>query len=200
MKLTAQRLRSLIEEVVKENKNNSMLLVEGSKKSKYMKIIEILEGKIEAVNSIGIMSGQNPMVRPVRDFENRDRKAMLEKKLKESGLSYIRIGAVFGNLPEQSVLILDPTQLQMDKLCRDFQQWGFVWGEKAHPYTEEQQPHMVFSMQVIDYENDMGWYRDPDSKTTAIVIKHDQMKGQKTDFSMDPTSGKKFGLPLYEEE
>tara|TARA_R100000388_G_C7173622_1_gene125149 strand:- start:81 stop:683 length:603 start_codon:yes stop_codon:yes gene_type:complete len=200
MKLTRQRLNELIKQVIKENKKNSMILTEGDKKSKYKKIIEILEGKIATVDTVGIMSGQNPMVRPVRDFENKNRKAMLEKRLKEVGLSFIRIGAVFGNLPEQSVLVLDSTQLQMDMLCREFQQWGFVWGEKAHPYTEEQQPYMVFSMQVIDYENDMGWYRDPDSKTTAIVIKDDQLKGQTSDYSVDPTSGKKFGLDLYEEE
>ena len=200
MKLTKEKLQQLINEVTSENKKPSMILTEGDKKSKYQKILDILEGQIDTIDSVGIMSGQNPMVRSVSKIANAKRKEALEKRAKEMGLSYIRIGAMFGYLPEQSLIILDPTQGQMDKLSREFQQWGFVWGEKAFPGTETEQKFMIFTMQVIDYENEMGWYKDPDSKATAMVIKDAQLANAETDFSFDPTSKKKFGLDLYEEE
>ena len=52
---------------------------------------------------------------------------------------------------------------------------------------------------MIDYNKDMGWKKDPNSKEVGRVMKNDEMSGA-TDFSQDPTSGKKFGLELYEEE
>jgi hypothetical protein len=200
MKLTKEKLKKLIKDVILENREKSMILTEGDKKSKYKKVLDLLKGKTDAVNAIGIMSGQNPMVKTVSPTLNKIRKRELEALVKKMGLSFIRIGAVFGKLPEQSMIILDPTQSQMDKLCRKFQQWGFVWGEKAFPGAEEEHQFMIFSMQVIDYENEMGWYRDPDSKVTAMVIQDSALAGAKTDFSYDPTSKKKFNLPLYEEE
>ena len=200
MKLTKEKLQQLINEVTSENKKPSMILTEGDKKSKYQKILDILEGQIDTIDSVGIMSGQNPMVRSVSKIANAKRKEALEKRAKEMGLSYIRIGAMFGYLPEQSLIILDPTQGQMDKLSREFQQWGFVWGEKAFPGTQTGQKFMIFTMQVIDYENEMGWYKDPKSKATAMVIKHAQLANKETDYSFDPTSKKKFSFPLYKEE
>jgi hypothetical protein len=199
MKLTKETLKSLIKQVIKENKAPSMILTEGDKRSKYQKILDILEGKMESIDAVGIMSGQNPMIKSVSKAENARRKAALEKSAKRMGLSFIRIGAVFGPNPEQSLILIDPTQSQMDQLSREFQQWGFVWGEKAFPGTGTDQTFMIFTMQVIDYDNEMGWFKDPDSKATAMIMKDEDLKGVKTDYSKDPTSGKKFGLELYEE-
>lgn len=200
MKLTKETLTDLIKQVIKENKKPSMILTEGDKKPKYQQILDVLEGKVDAIDTVGIMSGQNPMIKSVSKIDNAKRKAALEKRAKEMGLSYIRIGAIFGELPEQSLIILDPTQSQMDKLCREFEQWGFVWGEKAFPGTGTGNKFMIFTMQVIDYENEMGWYKDPDSKATAMIIKDVELADKETDFSFDPTSKKKFGLELYEQE
>jgi hypothetical protein len=193
MKLTYKKLKGLINETIREN---SMLLAEG-KEAKYKRIMDILQGQAPDVKTIGLMSGQNPMVQKVSDLANANRKEALEKSVRGKHLEFIRIGAEFGGHPEQSVLILNPTQFQLDKLCREFQQWGFVWGEKFPIRPGES--FMAFTMMMIDYDEEVGWQKDPKSKETGFVITDKQMKGSK-DFSMDPTSGKKFGLGLYESE
>tara|TARA_Y100001970_G_C14255091_1_gene874706 strand:- start:4800 stop:5393 length:594 start_codon:yes stop_codon:yes gene_type:complete len=195
MKLTKQVLKSLIQEVIGEKKKNSMILQEIDKKSKYDRIISTLEGRQPEIKTVGMMSGQNPMVRSVSPEENARRKKDLEAALKKRGLKFERIGAEFGGHPEQSVLIMNPSQFDMDVLCRMFQQWGFVWGERF-PMNKEQD-FMGFTMYMIDYDQDMGWKKDPKSKETGRVIKNDEMQGEE-DFSIDPTSGKKFGLEMYE--
>ena len=117
-------------------------------------------------------------------------------ELKKRELRFERIAAEFGGHPEQSVLVINPTQFDMDDLCRMFQQWGFVWGERF-PMNAEQD-FMGFTMFMIDYDKQMGWKKDPNSKEVGRVMKNDEMEGAE-DYSQDPTSGKKFGLELYEE-
>tara|TARA_R110002153_G_scaffold259012_1_gene418549 strand:- start:212 stop:586 length:375 start_codon:yes stop_codon:yes gene_type:complete len=85
----------------------------------------------------------------------------------------------------------------MEVLNREFKQWGFVFGEK-YPIDQERD-FVIFKMYEIDYNNPMGYRMAPESKETAIIRKQSDLAGQDTDFSFDPTSGKKFGLELYEQ-
>jgi len=195
-------LRQLINEE-KARKNYSLLespqglLVERDKRAKYQRIIDTLEGSEADVETVSMMSGQNPMVRKVSPAENAERKAALEKSLKRRGLRFIRIGAHFGGLPEKSVLVLNPTMLEMDELCREYDQWGFVWGQK---YMIRPGEHIMgFGMYAIDHDREIGWQRDPGSKETAILMKASELEGAEDDYSLDPTSGKRFGLSFYDE-
>ena len=196
MKLTKEVLKKLIQEVVNEKSEDSFVLTEATRESKYDRIIAALEGRKPEIKTVGMMSAQNPMVKAVSPEENARRKKALESALKKRGLKFERIAAEFGGHPEQSALILNPSQFEMDSLCRMFQQWGFVWGER-YPMNAEQD-FMGFTMYMIDYDQEMGWKKDPESKETGRVMKNDEMEDAE-DFSKDPTSGKKFGLEMYEE-
>ena len=197
MKLTRDTIKQMIKEVLTENQQSSMVLSEKSKKPKYDRIIDALEGKSEGIDTVGLMSGQNPMAVSVSKDMNAELKAQLENKINEMGLKFIRIGGIFAHNPEQSVMILNPTEDQMEVLNREFKQWGFVFGEK-YPIDQERD-FMIFKMYEIDYNNPMGYRMAPGSKETAIIRKQSDLAGQDTDFSVDPTSGKKFGLELYEQ-
>ncbi len=62
------------------------------------------------------------------------------------------------------------------------------------------QDFMAFTMYAIDYDNPMGWQKDPHSKSTGFIIKHEELEGSSDNVSFDPTSKKKFGMELYEED
>ena len=198
MKLTKDIIRGMIKEVIMENQQPSMLLTEREKKPKYDRIIDALEGKTEGIDSIGLMSGQNPMAQAVSQQQNTQLKGNLEERIAEMGLDMIRIGGVFAHHPEQSAMILNPTEEQMEVLCREFKQQAFVYGEK-YPIDQERD-FMIFKIYDIDYDNPMGYRMAPGSKETATIQKYASLAGQDTDFSVDPTSGKKFGIEVYEEE
>ena len=192
MKLTRDTIKQMIKEVLTENQQSSMVLSEKSKKPKYDRIIDALEGKSEGIDTVGLMSGQNPMAVSVSKDMNAELKAQLENKINEMGLKFIRIGGIFAHNPEQSVMILNPTEDQMEVLNREFKQWGFVFGEK-YPIDQERD-FMIFKMYEIDYNNPMGYRMAPGSKETAIIRKQSDLAGQDTDFSVDPTSGKSLAL------
>lgn len=197
MKLTRDLIKQMVKEVLTENQS-SMLLNEKEKKPKYDRIIDALEGKTEGIDSVGLMSGQNPMAQAVSQQQNTQLKANLEERIAEMGLEMIRIGGVFAHHPEQSAMILNPTEEQMEVLCREFKQQAFVYGEK-YPIDQERD-FMIFKIYDIDYDNPMGYRMAPGSKETATIQKNAALAGQDTDFSVDPTSGKKFGIEVYQEE
>ena len=198
MKLTREVIKQMVNEVLMENQQPSMLLTEREKKPKYDRIIAALEGKSEGIDSVGLMSGQNPMAQAVSQQQNTELKGNLEERIAEMGLEMIRIGGVFAHNPEQSAMILNPTEDQMEVLSREFEQQAFVYGEK-YPIDPERD-FMIFKIYDIDYDNPMGYRMAPGSKETATIHKHAALAGQDTDFSIDPTSGKKFGIEVYEEE
>ena len=199
MKITKEILKGLIKEVLEE----------AERTSKYEDVIEILEGSNKQVDRIGIMSGQNPMAQASDEDDNRRLKKNLEARLKELGLDFIRIGGKFMGIFEQSVIILNPEdEEQMEKLNREFTQWGFVYGEK-HPIDAERS-FMIFTMYEIDYDNPMGYRKAPGSKQVGKPMKNPEMADQDDNYSFipgrgnpkggDPKVKKKFGLELYEDE
>ena len=70
MKLTKKTLKEVIKEVKKERQKNTMILSEMSSISKYDKIVAALEGQTAEINTVGIMSAQNPMAQAVSGPED----------------------------------------------------------------------------------------------------------------------------------
>ena len=167
------------------------------KEPKYDRLIKILEGNSD-IKTVGIMSGQNPMTTAPDPRLN----VFLDKKLKarllKKGIKSIPIGGIFSGLKEKSRVILNVSEDEMEVLNREFKQWGFVFGKKIP--IKKGESFMAFTIYEVDYENDMGHRKAPGSKETGFVIKDKDLKGVDDDVSFDPTSGKKFGLELYEGE
>lgn len=214
MKLTKENLIKLIKEVISENKKSTMLLTEETRTPKYDRIIAALEGEERDIKTVVIMSGQNPMakgpevtgVNPQTFAASNTRLAQqLEAELSDKGISFDRIGGIFGGLPEKSLVIYNVNQWQGYQLCAKYNQWGFVFGEKYPKNAQED--FIVFKMIKLDYQKNpetnkkeaVGWMVDPSSKETGVVLKHSQLKGVDDNVSIEPTSGKKFGLELYKE-
>lgn len=198
--MNKKTLKNLIKQVILENRNKSVLLeqpmITEDRQPKYEMLMDVLEGNSD-VQTVGIMSGQNPMAQATTPEKNLRLRDELESHLKKSGLKYIRVGGIFGGHAEKSVVILNVSEDQMELLNREFTQWGFVYGRKI-PMNREQH-FMAFIMYEIDYDNDSGYRKAPGSKETGFVIKHSELKDVDDNVSFDPTSKKKFGLELYEE-
>lgn len=90
MKLTKEKLRSLIKEVISNKSKDSMILSENMEEPDqevslptsptFQKIITILQGQDPSVQTVVIMSGQNPMAEETDAQKN----LMLAKSLKKT--------------------------------------------------------------------------------------------------------------------
>lgn len=197
MRLTSEKLKNLIVEVLDE-----------ARMSKYDRVMSILRGDDPNVDTIAIMSGQNPMAKQASALDNEYLKRDLERAAKEKGIKFLRVGGNFMGIFEQSVMLINPPDKGVvDELNRQFEQWGFVWGEKMT--IEEGNDKMIFTMFEIDYENDMGFRRAPGSHQVSQVMDNELMQSVPSDYSYIPKAGqsgpdskvgKRFGIPLYEDE
>lgn len=143
MKLTAQRLRTLVKQVIKENR---MILTEEIVKMNYDAIMNILRGNTD-IKTVGIMSGQNPMAQSMKGKKGARKNRALARQLKtmvtNKGLEAVEVKGVFEGIDEESLIIFNPTMEQMQDLNLEFRQWGFVFGEN----TGE---NMIFTMQKMN--------------------------------------------------
>ena len=197
--MNKEKLKDMIKQVILESRKNSVLLeapiLSEDQQPKYEKLMSILEGD-SSVQTVGIMSGQNPMATAPDPRLNVFLDKKLKKTLSDLKLDSIPIGGIFSGLKEKSRVILNVTQDQMDLLNRQFNQWGFVYGRRIA--IKEGESFMAFTMYEIDYDNDMGFRKAPYSKETGFVVKDPALQGVEDNVSFDPTSNKKFGLELYE--
>ena len=205
MKLTRKVLKEMIMREMKEK-----LLIEQNI-SKYAKIINILRDA--PYKSIAIMSGQNPGASEPEfstpeavAIRNARLKNSLEQRLREEGLKFKRVGGNFYGLDEQSVLIYneDPSaDAHQDflhtvaALNREFGQWGFLAGDRI---TDPENPAMGFTLYKIDYSvnEPRAYHAVTPVPSTTTVYDDEQIKQMKMtgDHSYDPTSGKKFIIPV----
>jgi len=199
--MNKEQLKQMIKNVILENRARSILLempsLEEDKVSKYDTLMDILQGESD-VQTVGIMSGQNPMASAPDPRLNVFLDRKFKRRVGELGLKALSIGGIFGGLTEKSQVILNVSEDQMDSLNREFKQWGFVFGRKINIKPGED--FMAFTMYEIDYDNEQGFRKAPGSKETGFVIKDPELAGVDDNVSYDPTSGKKFGLELYPPE
>ena len=197
MKLTKQKIKELIAEVVSEKRNNSMILSEDieepedqtiqmTEKDSFDEIIDTLEGRNPSVKAVGIMSAQNPMAQKTSTSENARLANALLADLAAQGFQYIEIGGQFKN-PEGSVVILNPSQEQMHDLSRKYTQYSYVWGYDLP----------TFAMMQIDYDKERGQMMEPGSKIAKQVLYDEEVQNAPDFYSYDPKTGKKFVIPLY---
>jgi len=198
MRLTKDKLRSLISEVVANKNKNSMILseiVEDNPDDQaslptspvFQRIITILEGQDASVQTIIIMTGQNPMAKKTDNQSNLALAKQLEMDITKMGLQYIPVGGRFGGNEEDSVMILNPTREQGRELNEKYSQWGYVWGQDM--------PN--FQMIQIDYEGNQGEFVAPGSKTATTIDSGPSAQSATDNYSYDYASSRKFVISLY---
>lgn len=199
MKLTIDNLKNLILEVLSEE-------------SKKERIMKMLRGQYPDIETVGIMSGQNPMAQQTSDAVNDILKAQLEAEVKKRGFKFERIGGIFGGNSEKSLIIKNVDLQTMDELNRQFKQWGFVFGKKRFQPTPGERGElqigddgisgeysMMFQMYKMDYENEVGFNPDEYASSTSQVMSGDELEGVKDNYSYIPGKGEsgKILIPLY---
>ena len=86
MKLTSKTLKNIIKEVIKETTDRGLLKT---------RIMAILRGADPDVQSVAIMSGQNPMATEVSKHTNKKLHRQILAKLDSDNMQYEVIGGMF---------------------------------------------------------------------------------------------------------
>lgn len=87
---------------------------------------DTLQGKIPLVRSVGIMTSENPMGKPMKRTVNRDLVLQCKQALKKRGLEYIPVKGRYGG-DENSLFVLNPLLKDMMELSMQFDQESFIF-------------------------------------------------------------------------
>ena len=82
------------------------------------------------MNTVGFMTGENPMAQKLSGKENRKLNKQLMEFMRERGYGPIRIRGRFGN-KERSLMIPNITREDMVEAGQYFNQESVIWGEKT---------------------------------------------------------------------
>jgi len=150
----------------------------------FNRIKNILQGKVASVNTVGFMTGENPMAQKLSSKENRELNKELMSWFRERGYGPIRIRGKFGS-KERSMMIPNITREDMVESGKYFNQESVIWGEK----TEENK----FVFEYIEGDQTM-------QKRDAVLF-DEEVQSREDFFSQERQSaGRKFYIPFFDDQ
>jgi len=115
--------------IQKENKNLSLkesYLEEGG----YSKLVRAVAGLEPNINSIGIITAENPLAKKLSSEENKQRNKNLASDLRSLGYGFYQIKGKFGNY-EHPFAIPNITKADILKLGTKYEQEAIIYVEKT---------------------------------------------------------------------
>ena len=152
--------------------------------SGFPRIANMLMGAVPNVHTVGFITAENPDGNQLNPQENQERNKLLQERLRERNLGYIRIKGKFGNL-ENSFLVPNITKPEIMNLGKDFGQESVIWGYKRDDES--------MRFQYIE------GYKVVQERDVALVGSGVQ---DREDFYSQErhSSGRKFIIPFFDED
>lgn len=131
--MASKYLKKLIESEVgkiftslKEEKLEEEQLEEGG----YAKLVRSLAGLEPSIDSIGIITAENPMAQELSPKANKKRNRELARKLREMGYGFYQVQGKYGNV-EKPLVVPNITKEDIIKLGNEFEQDSVIFVEKT---------------------------------------------------------------------
>lgn len=100
-----------------------------TEKKDFSNLMNILGARRENIDTVGMMTAENPQAQPLSEEENEKLNKQLEQDLRDRNLGFKKIQGKFGNY-ENSYLIPNITRDEIIELGRKFDQESVIWGKR----------------------------------------------------------------------
>jgi len=147
----------------------------------FPRVARSISGMVESIDTIGIMTAENPMGEKRAKEQNEYAQNQLKKLLRDNNYGFHEVMGKYGNI-ENSLIIPNISKNLMIHLCQIFNQESVIWAEKTS-------------------ENNMRFYyieQDGEVKDVVdeVFLSSDVQK--RNDF-YTWVQGRKFYIPFFEE-
>jgi hypothetical protein len=147
----------------------------------FPRVARSISGMVESIDTIGIMTAENPMGEKRAEEQNEYAQNQLKKLLRDNNYGFHEVMGKYGNI-ENSLIIPNISKNLMIHLCQIFNQESVIWAEKTS-------------------ENNMRFYyieQDGEVKDVVdeVFLSSDVQK--RNDF-YTWVQGRKFYIPFFEE-
>lgn len=124
-----QKEKELLEQIIIEE-IDAFLAEEALEEGGYSRLMRSITGMEPGINSIGIMTAENPSAKKMSTQENKDRNKELASDLRKLGYGFYRIKGKFGNY-ENSFAIPNILKEDIIFLGEKYQQEAVIYIEKS---------------------------------------------------------------------
>ncbi|HAW81676.1 MAG TPA: hypothetical protein DCX27_19435 [Balneola sp.] len=185
------------------NEWNKFILKEASQ---FRDIIRILTGDRQNIQSVGMMTPENPDAQQLSPEDNARLIKDFIRKLREMNLGYKKIRGKFGN-KERSFIIPNISREEMVQLGKDYGQEAVIWGsmqdgKMVYEYIEGdntiQKRDIVLSGPDVDAKSDFYSQEPGGPEGHRITYGNDPKTGERKAITQGPA--KKFIIPFFDEE
>lgn len=168
-------LRAIIFETKKELLNESG----------FSRIRQIMLGRVPSIDSIGILTAENPEGKRLSPEENSALMKKMKIQLRDMQVGYTDLAGSFGG-SEKSILIMNISRDDLTQLGLGLDQEVIIWGQKER--DENNDP--FYSFEYIEGTTTIQ---------TRAVSMSDASVQSREDFYSEK-SGRKFWIPFFEDE
>ena len=174
--------------------------------SQFRDIMRILSGDRQNVQSVGMMTPENPNAQQLPPEENDQLIKDFTRKLREMNLGYRKIRGKFGNR-ERSFIIPNISREETVQLGKDYGQEAVIWGsmqdgKMIYEYIEGdntiQKRDVVLSGPDVDAKSDFYSQEPGGPEGHRITYRDDPETGERKGITQGPA--KKFIIPFFDEE
>lgn len=104
----------------------------GLNETSFPRVARSITGNVESIDTVGIMSAENPMGEKKPEEYNQYAQSQLKKFLRENNYGFHEVMGKYGNI-ENSIIIPNISKNLMVHLCELFNQESVIWAEKTSP-------------------------------------------------------------------
>jgi hypothetical protein len=143
MKLTSKKLQNLIMEV----------LSEATQETQYKRIMDILQGDVESVDQVAILTPENPKAQPLSPEQNAARAKEFEKEMAAAGYGFRTVSGMYEG-PEDSYMVPHMTLEDAKRYAYKYGQESFIHSSKGDDGMRHSLEYPDYSQEVIDTSYD----------------------------------------------
>ena len=174
MKLTAKTLKGMIVQVLKE----------GTQQTAYNRIMSTLQGDVESIDQVTILTPSNPNAQQIPQEQNDARAEEFEKELAAAGYGFRIVSGMYEG-PEDSYMIPHMTLEDAKKFAYKYGQQSFIHSSRGEEGMKHNLEYPDFSDSELDSTYDESTYGPVFNVPPQVNIKssvpatdilgHDQM-------------------------
>ena len=176
-----KHLRQLLNEVKAERPAERKIILY---EAKFSHIRQLMVGVIPSIDSVGILTAENPGATPASPDANRENMAALKRDLRGMNYGFHQIQGKFGS-DEDSVLVPNMTRADAVALGIKYGQEAVIWGEKLA--DDNSDPFFRFS------------YMEGDDTVQNRDVSLSGQEVQRRDDYFSQTKGRKFFIPFFDD-
>jgi hypothetical protein len=157
----------------------------------YPRLKRMMSGDVNAVNTIGIFTAENPQAMKVSPEENNKRMDNLKSTLRSLNYGFIKIKGKYGNF-ENSLVVPNITLNDIAKLSKQFNQESYIFGEKQAKFDDSNQVYFVWNMYNTMTNEPM------DNERYTILSNRENLETAEDFYSI--IKNVKFKIPFFDDE